>query len=68
MTYACHREHVETRAPGVFLHEFLSVVNQGADGFSVHHLFQVAHDVHVEDVDRKVVFLAHGSGSKVHDL
>ena len=46
----------------------LLVVYECADVFAVHDFFEVAHDVHVEDVDRKVVLFAHCCGSEVHDL
>ena len=38
------------------------------DVFALHHLLEVAHDIHVEDVDGEVVLLAHGGGGEVHDL
>ena len=42
------------------------IVHQGADVLAVHHAFEVAIDVHVEHIDRQVVFLAHGGGGEVH--
>ena len=38
----------------------------GADGFAVDNAFQVAKLVHVENVNRQVVFLAHSYGGDVH--
>ena len=38
------------------------------DIFALHHLLEVTHDVHVEDVDGEVVLLAHGGGGEVHHL
>jgi len=43
-------------------------VHVGADIFAFHHLLEVAHNVHVEDVDGEVVLLAHGGGGEVHHL
>src|SRR5574344_922958 len=43
-------------------------MHQRSDVLSVHHLLEVAHDVHVEHIDRQVVLLAHCSGGKVHHL
>ena len=33
-----------------------------------HHLLQVAHNIHVEDIDRKVIVLTHADGGEVHHL
>ena len=38
------------------------IVDKRADVLTFHHLLQVAHDVHVEHVDREVVVLAHADG------
>src|SRR5574344_883332 len=43
-------------------------MHQRSDVLSVHHLLEVAHDVHIEHIDRQVVLLAHCSGGKVHYL
>lgn len=45
-----------------------SIMHQRADIFALHHLFQVAVDVHVEDINGQVVLFAHGGGGEVHDL
>ena len=41
---------------------------QRADFLALHDTEQVSRNVHVEDVDGKVVVLAHADGGKVHDL
>ena len=44
------------------------VVHQSADVLAGDDLLEVAHDVHVEDVDGEVVLHAHGGGGDVHYL
>ena len=44
----------------------LSVVNQRAYLFAVHHALEVAHHIHVEYIDRQIVLLAHRGGGEVH--
>ena len=38
------------------------LMHQRADFFTFHHATQVAYDVHVEDIDGKVVVLTHADG------
>ena len=38
------------------------LMHQRADFLAFHHATQVAHDVHVEDIDGKVVVLTHADG------
>ena len=38
-----------------------------ADFLTIHNLLEVALLVHIEDVDRQVVVLAHADGGQVHD-
>ena len=35
---------------------------------TIHHLLEVTYNIHIEHVDRKVVFLTHGGSSQIHDL
>ena len=35
---------------------------------TLHYFHQVAHDVHIEDIDGQVVVLAHADGREVHHL
>ena len=44
------------------------VVYQGADVFALDDFLEVTHDVHIEDVDGKVVLHAHGCCGNVHYL
>ena len=41
-------------------------MHQRSDIFTTHHLFQVTIGIHVEDNDRKIVFLTHRGGCQVH--
>ena len=43
-------------------------MNQRADLLAVHHLLQITHHIHVEDIDRQVVVLTHADGCQVHHL
>ena len=45
-----------------------SVVYQCAYFLALHDTLEVARNVHVEDIDGKVVLHAHGRGGDVHDL
>ena len=51
-----------------FLHFVVLRVDEGADLLSFNELLQVAYDIHVEDVDRQLVVLAHADSGEVHDL
>ena len=42
-------------------------MHKGADVFALKHTAQIAHFVHVENVDGQIVLLAHGCGRDVHD-
>ena len=41
-------------------------MHESTDFFTFDYLLEVAEDVHIEDVDRKVILHTHGSGSDVH--
>ena len=38
------------------------LMHKRADFFTFHHATQIANDVHVEDIDRQVVVVAHADG------
>ena len=43
-------------------------MNKSSDVFAVYNLFEVANDVHVEDIDWQIVLLAHCGCREVHNL
>ena len=48
--------------------ETASMVNQSAYFLAIDNLFEVAHNIHVEDIDGQVVVVAHTDGAEVHHL
>ena len=43
-------------------------MDERTDSLSRHHLGEIAIDIHVEDIDGKIVLLTHRGGREVHDL
>ena len=43
-------------------------MDERADLLAVHHLLQITHHIHVENIDRQIVVLTHTDGGQVHYL
>ena len=43
-------------------------MNESTNLLAFHDLLKVAYDIHIEDINRKVVLLAHSGGGEIHHL
>ena len=41
-------------------------MHEGAYLLAIHHLFEIAHDIHVEHIDGQMILLTHSGGREVH--